>query len=290
MFGVCVDAGADEVTVSRGGEGLEIEIVGGEGGGLPTEPHRNTAGRAVAALLERQGVRESLRLSILKGTRPGSGLGSSAASAAAAVVATDALLGLGLSREALVAAAAEGERAAAGAAHPDNVAASICGGFVVVSRETPLRLLAWRPAESIGFVVATPDIRVTTSVARDALPSRVSLADYSRGCARCAMIVAAMQTGDAAALGRVIEDSFVDACRESLIPGCAAVRAAARDAGAAGTCISGAGPTLAAVIGPDADGERVAAAMRAAFSDAGLESVARVVSVADGARVIGRES
>lgn len=286
VFGVCVDAGFDEVEVGPGRGGIEVALVGDGCDDIPRDPDRNTAGRAIRAVLSEHGPRQSIRVLIRKGTRPGSGLGSSAASAAAAVVAVDRFLELGLSKERLVYFAAEGERASAGAPHPDNVAASICGGFTIVSNESPLRLLSLHPPASLRFVIATPRLRVTTARARGTLPERVSLAEYSRGSARSAMIVAAILSGDAGALGRAIEGSFVDACREPLIPGCRGVFQAARDAGAAGATISGAGPTIAAVAKPDADGDAIARAMAAAFADAGLESDARVVAVAGGACIV----
>ncbi len=285
-FGVCVDAASDVVEVRIGGSGLEIELTGSAVAGIPTEPERNTAGRAAAALMRAHDIRRPVRMRIRKGTRPGSGLGSSAASAAAAVVATDALFGLNLPREVLVGFAAEGERAAAGAAHADNVAASICGGFTIVSDGVPPRLVTLEPPASLCFVVVTPDVEVRTSRARAALPETVAIADYARGGARCGAIVAAIMGGDAAALGRAIEGSFVDACRAPFIPGYDRVCAAAREAGATGVVISGAGPTLAAVVGSETDCDAVVRAMTEAFAAAGTASDARVARVAGGARIV----
>ena len=57
--------------------------------------------------------------------------------------------------------------------------------------------------------------------------------------------------------------------RGPLIPGFAAVKAAALAGGAYGCTISGAGPTVVAVAPDLAAGERIAAAMVAAFRSAG---------------------
>lgn len=286
VLGVCVEAGFDLVEAGPCASGMEIAVDGEFADGIPTEPDRNTAGRAVRALMQQAGLDAPIRLTIHKGMPPGSGLGSSAASAAAAVVAADRYFELGLSREQLVHFAAEGEQASAGAAHADNVAASIFGGFTIVLAGAPLKVVHLPAPRALGFVVATPRLRVETSRARAALPEQVTLSDYIRGCASCAIIVAAVSSGDVAALGEAIEGSFVDEHRSTLIPGFAGVRSAARRAGATGVCVSGAGPTVAAVVGADANADAVAQAMKDAFLDVGLKCNARFASVGQGARIV----
>ena len=286
VFGVCVDAGFDEVEIGPGDAGIVLTLTGEAAAGIPSDPDRNTAGRALQALMRRHDITAPIRVNIRKGLAPGSGLGSSATSAAAAVVAANEYFGLDLTREQCVPFAAEGERAAAGTAHADNVAASIFGGFTMVRSGTPMRIVHLPAPEALRFVVATPRLQVETSRARAALPEQVTLLEYVRGCASCAMIVAALASGDIAALGEVIEGSFVDEHRSTLIPGFASVRDAARQAGSAGVCVSGAGPTVAAVVGPDANAEAVARAMKDAFNDADLECNSRLVSVGEGARIV----
>jgi len=103
-----------------------------EGDQVPLEPEKNSAGLAVLNLLQEMQVRSHIKLSIQKGIPAGLGLGSSGASAAAAVYAVDQLLGLALDRNKLTYFAMLGEQAAAGAPHPDNVAASVFGKVVIV--------------------------------------------------------------------------------------------------------------------------------------------------------------
>lgn len=86
--------------------------------------------------------------------------------------------------------------------------------------------------------------------------------------------------GDAALVGRALDsDIIVEPVRGPLIPGFAAVKRAARAAGAYGCTISGAGPTCVAVVDDPAVGQRVAEAMVQAFTAVGgLEvNTARVV-------------
>lgn len=71
-------------------------------------------------------------------------------------------------------------------------------------------------------------------------------------------------------LGKALDSEIVvEAARGPLIPGFAAVKAAATEAGAYGCAISGAGPTVVAVVDDSSVGEKVAAAMSAAFLEHG---------------------
>src|SRR5437764_843129 len=133
VLGFALEAPGDEVTASFvAGDAAPVTIVsiGGDDGRLPQAPSRNTAGVAAKALLDRLNERRPVALAIRKGLPLASGLGSSAASAVAAVVAVDALVGARTPVGTLIACALEGERLAAGSAHPDNVVPALLGGFV----------------------------------------------------------------------------------------------------------------------------------------------------------------
>ena len=77
---------------------MSIAGIEGDGGRLPRDAARNTAGVAALALLTKLGEPRGVALTIRKGLPLSSGLGGSAASAAAAVVAVNALLGAEVSR------------------------------------------------------------------------------------------------------------------------------------------------------------------------------------------------
>jgi homoserine kinase len=115
----------------------------------------------------------------------------------------------------------------------------------------------------------------------------VSLEEYSRGCAHSGRIVAAIVSGDVRSLGRALGGSFVERARARLIPGFASVCESARDAGAEGATISGAGPSIVAVVDASRiEPAKVAAAMCEAFGRAGLGADAHVARVAGAARVL----
>lgn len=285
-FGMALSVGFDVVTVQTAADGVTLSVVGVGANEVPSDPARNTAGLALTALLEKHAPGCGLTVKIHKGIRHGSGMGSSAASAAAAIFAATAELNLNLTPLQMIELAAEGERASAGSAHADNVAPAILGGFTIVDKGPPLGVTRYDVPGDLKFVMATPSIHVATSVARQRMPREVPIATYARGAARSGAIVAAILKGDSMALGHAIEGSFTDEARGPLIPAFDEVRAAARAAGASGVTISGAGPTILAVIGPDGHGDDISRAMCKAFRDAGLDCEARVARPAPGAALV----
>ena len=89
-----------------------------------------------------------------------------------------------------------------------------------------------------------PDFELSTRRAREALPDRVSLKDAVFNVSHGAMTLKALELGDEELLRLAMEDRLHQNYRKGLIEGFDRVEAAARDCGAAGFCISGAGPTL----------------------------------------------
>ncbi|XP_020163863.1 homoserine kinase [Aegilops tauschii subsp. strangulata] len=258
---------------------------------LSRDPLRNCAGIAAVAALRALGVRShGVSLSLTKGLPLGSGLGSSAASAAAAAKAVDALFGSLLPRDGLVLAGLESEKAVSGF-HADNIAPAILGGFVMVRSYDPFCLvsLPCPPALRLCFVLVTPDFEAPTSKMRAALPKNIAMGHHVRNSSQAAALVAGVLQGDAALIGSAMSSDFiVEPTRAPLIPGMAAVKAAALEAGALGCTISGAGPTAVAVIEGEEKGEEVARRMIDAFLSVGKLKATATVAQLDraGARVI----
>ena len=102
-------------------------------------------------------------------------------------------------------------------------------------------------------------------------------------------MVAALASNDYGLLGRAIDDRIAEPVRMSLLPGFREAKAAAMDAGALGSSISGSGPTAFALVRGAEAGVRVAAAMSAAYAASGQHSEVRVAKVdRAGARLIRR--
>jgi homoserine kinase len=272
--------------------GVELVEITGDNGLLPRDAAANSAGVAAAAVLARVAARRQvpgIRLWLQKGLPLASGLGSSGASAAAAAVAANIILGRPLSPLEIVACAMEGERAASGSAHPDNVAPSVLGGFVLIRSCDPLDIISLPVPDGLFAAVVHPHCEVSTARARALLQEqRFLLPDIVANAGNLAALVAALFQQDLALLGRSVVDRLVEPVRAALIPGFDAVRRAARDHGALGCSISGSGPSVFAFAGEADVAARVAQAMRSAFRDAaGLGSDAWTGPIsAEGARVM----
>lgn len=264
VLGFALDAPGDEVTAAWASEGVRIGAIANDGGRLPLDAARNTAGIAARALLARVGERRGVALNICKGLPLSSGLGGSAASAVAAVVAVDALVGSRLPLDALLECAFEGERVGAGSAHADNIAPCLYGGFVLVRRPNPPDIVRLPVPADLAAVVVHPPLEIETAKARALLGTTVPLADAIRQWANLGAFVDALHRSDFDLLSRAMEDTIAEPRRASLVPGLEAIKAAAAGAGALGCSLSGSGPSLFALCrGLDA-ARRVASAMTAA--------------------------
>ena len=145
--------------------------------------------------------------------------------------------------------------------HPDNVAPALMGGFTICwTDETfegraPAQAHCYRsqPSAGVATVVVPSHRGLHTSDARQVLPDQVSRADAVSNLSHTALLVAAILDGRGDMLQTAMSnDRLHEPYRVSLIDGFEAIRAALLEAGADGVFLSGAGPTVAAlVIGPD---------------------------------------
>jgi homoserine kinase len=283
-LGIAFTGRGDLVAIRRTGDaGVRVAAVSDPR--IPTAPERNTAAIAAAAVLARAGVEAGLELTIEKGLPLAAGMGGSAASAVAGAVAADAVLESHLGRLDLLAAALEAEAVVSGL-HPDNVAPSLFGGAVLVVSLQPLHVTPLRIHPDLGLVLVTPAYTVETARARAALPAQVPRAEAVGQAARLAGLVAGLERGDADLIRRAMVDAIAEPARAALYPGYAEARAAGLEAGALGVAVSGAGPTVVAVVRP-AESERVCAALLAAYERRGIAATAHAAEVdGRGARVV----
>ena len=160
------------------------------------------------------------------------GLGSSAAAYVAGLMAAADLLGHDGD---LLADAAELE------GHPDNAAAALHGGFVVVAGSEAVRL---DPPPGLEAVLVVPHDAVRTSLARRALPATVPLADAVSNVAHGALLTLGLERGDLDLVARGLEDRLHQPYRAHLFPRSMTLLERASDLGAIGATVSGAGPTV----------------------------------------------
>jgi homoserine kinase len=272
VLGLSVQAIGDRVTARRTSKrGVHIAAINGVVKDLPLDAARNTAGRAVMSIVEDQRLDYGIELTIEKGIPLGSGLGGSAASAVAAVVAVNALLAKPLSDLELLKHAMRGEEVASGSVHVDNIAPSLFGGLVLtVGVDNPNVKQIPMPA-GIRCVLVHPHMMLATKDARKILKPDVSLSDVIWQTANLAGFLTGCFTNDLRLIGESLEDVVIEPQRRVLIPGFDAVKQAAKDAGALGCSISGAGPTVFAWL-PAEKAETARDGMVAAFKAAGLGS------------------
>ncbi len=293
VLGFAMDEPGDIVTAGQKDDpGVRIDAIHGDDGRLPLDVAKNTAGAAALALLQRLETTRGITLTIHKGLPLASGVGSSGASAVAAVVAVNELLGRPASMDMLLACAMSGEQAGCGASHPDNVAPSLYGGFVLARSAHPPDIIRLPVPDGLACAVLHPHVEVQTGAARALLGDTVLLRDAVRQWGNLGGLVAALFTNDRALLSRSLEDVIAEPKRASLVPGFFAVKAAALAAGALGCSLSGSGPSMFALASSLDDAKRAGEAMARAFdaaSDVGADLWVSLVG-RQGARVISRQS
>ncbi len=160
------------------------------------------------------------------------GLGSSAAATLAGLMAADHLFELDAD---LLALASELE------GHPDNAAAALHGGFVICAEGSATR---FEPPTGLEAIAVVPGQAVQTSAARRALSEQVPLEQAVFNVAHGALLTLGLARGDWDLVSRGLADSLHQERRSSLYPRSYALLSRARELGALGATISGAGPTV----------------------------------------------
>ena len=177
------------------------------------------------------------------------GLGSSSACIVAAALGANRMLGEPLDRAALIDFAAREE------GHPDNSTPALTGGMVAAVFVNGHVQYAKIPmARRLRFAALIPDFSLKTERARAALPETVSHADACYNIARAALLAASAASGNLENLRVAMEDRIHQPYRFAMIPGGAELVKKLLAAGAAGACISGAGPTLLAIADAEEKG------------------------------------
>ncbi len=171
------------------------------------------------------------------------GLGSSAACIVAGLHIGNALSKSFFSKEELVQIAAQIE------GHPDNTTPALLGGMTIGAMNAKdMKYVKIKVAENMHFAVMIPDFTLSTELARSVLPQEISLQDAIFNSSRAALLAASMITGDIDNLSLAMDDRLHEPYRAKLIPHMYEIIDRAKSYGAKGAFLSGAGPTLIAVI------------------------------------------
>ncbi len=253
---------------------IELKVEGDGAGDLPAH-RRNRFVVALETGLRRSGdsLPEGLGWSIrMRNEVPLSrGLGSSATATVGGLLAANALLDRVLTQADVLAMAAQLE------SHADNAAAALLGGFVVVDGSaSPPSALRFDAPAALRCVLFIPDRRLSTAAMRACLPASVPLRDAATNLGRVALGVAGLSQGRLEVLDRLTRDTLHEPYRAKLYPELPGLVAAAREAGALGACLSGAGSTVVAFSDSPGEADAIGLAMMAAAEAAGLHGAIRI--------------
>lgn len=191
------------------------------------------------------------------------GLGSSSACIVAGLVGANNMLGNPLTNDDLVDLAAQIE------GHPDNTAPALLGGIVTAVFDG--RKVHWVKQEvftKLKFVAIIPDFELKTEKARACLPKEISHKDAVYNLSRAALFSASLLTGKFENLKNAVNDRLHQPYRMELIPNSHEVFDIAYTHGAYGVYLSGAGPTIMAIV--DENNKYFAGKMKFSLDNAGL--------------------
>lgn len=288
VFALALDRPRDRITLSsERAQRLSVEIENTGEVKTPESAAKNAAGAVCLAIARDFGIKKRIGIEIAKGVPIGLGMGSSGASSAAAAFGMNELFGLGMRGDDMIFYSGKGEMATSGAAHYDNVSASLLGGFVVVRLTDRPSAFRYDPPANLALVVVTPVLELPerkTEYTRSLLPKTVELNTMVSNVANASLVVSGFARGDIGMIGAGMIDRVVEEARKKLIPGCDKVKRYALQAGATGVCISGGGPSMLAVLDRSKQDPRaVMDNMVAGFGEEAIESDGFVTKVGGGA-------
>lgn len=204
-----------------------------------------------------------VRVQIVNAIPLGQGLGSSAAARVLGVTIAARAHGLNLDRDAIA------DRACDLEGHPDNALPAVYGGIAIASSaRASVKLAAPRELRAI---VVVPEFELETKHARALLPMQYEKADVVFNMQRAALLGAALASGNWNVLREAMRDRFHQPHRAAVVPGLA--DALAVDAPELiGIALSGAGPSVLALIRERVAWRPLAARIEACFAAAGIAS------------------
>jgi homoserine kinase len=272
-LGFAINEPGDVVRVVRNTTGVHkvVQITGDEGR-LPLDSGKNTASVSIQMLSEALKAQNHPEASttfdiyVDKQMPLGSGLGSSAASSVAAVVAANEAMGQPFTRTELLPFVMQAEKVACGAAHADNVAPALLGGFILVRSYHPLEVVALNVPSDLHCAVLHPHLELLTEDARKVLKKNIRLDDAIVQWSNLAGLITGLMKDDYDLISRSLNDIIFEPVRSLLIPGFDAVKHAALQSGALGCSISGSGPSIFALCRGEASAKAVGQAMKQALN------------------------
>ncbi|GFI62252.1 homoserine kinase [Clostridiales bacterium] len=220
-----------------------FEIVSKNGDKIPMGDD-NLIYKTIKCFYEEEGLKiPSLRLIQSDNIPMTRGLGSSAACIVGGLLAANELSGRNYSKDEIA------QRAARLEGHPDNSNPAIFGGMIISAiHDGGMKYVKLSIPESLRFAVMIPGFSLSTAEARKALPDLYKRGDAVFNASRVGLLVASMMTGNIDNLRIAMEDAVHQPYRKKLIKGYDQIFEGARKNGSKAEYLSGAGPTLMAVV------------------------------------------
>lgn len=195
--------------------------------------------------LERSGKSiQALHIVLEKDIPVSSGLGSSACSVVAALLALNEFYDQAFTENELLAMMAEEEGKISGSIHYDNIAPCYLGGIQLMTPRHSDPCVLLPELEGVYWVMAYPDILISTRAARDILPAEFSKQTTIEFAQNLASFVHAATKHDTTMALNHLTDVLVEPYRQELIPDFSAHKVALNNMGCQSVGISGSGPTI----------------------------------------------
>ncbi len=270
ILGFALESVGDKVTLEKNLKSKEVNILSIIGlEGLPLDPQKNTATIGLLKMIADLELPYGFNVKIEKGIPISSGMGGSAASSVAAITAANEFLEKPLNRTELLIYALEGEKAASGAIHADNVAPSLFGGLTLIRSLEPIDIIEI-PTPSLFCVLVHPDIKVETKYSRSVLKPEISMNKFIQQSTHLASFISGCFKNDLDLIKRSCIDFIIEEQRAHLIPGFYEVKKAAMDNSALACSISGSGPSLFALAKNEKEAAQIKDEMIKSFQNNGI--------------------
>lgn len=215
---------------------------------------------------------KTLQITLTNNIPPARGLGSSSSALVGGALGANYLLGSPLTNREILKIITKIE------GHPDNILPAFFGGLVVSTQLDDGEILwskttvnpQWR------YVVVIPDFQLTTEKSRSVLPKKVPFSDAAFNLGRVSLVVEGFLKEDISLLGKVMDDRIHEPYRRKLVPGMSEILETLRRERFP-AALSGAGPTVMAIVESEEEGEVLGKRIQEVFSKYGVDSTVKVL-------------
>ncbi len=186
---------------------------------------------------------KGIKISIEANIPVSKGLGSSSTCILGGIMGANKIAGCPLSIDSIFNLATEIE------GHPDNIAPALFGGFVSsLMEDESIYYNKIDIAKGLKFVAIIPNFRVSTKRAREVLPQSIPYKAAVENVSRVSLLISALSNGRFDLLKPGLKDNLHQPYRSKLIKGFDEVINKIYELKASGAYLSGAGPTIMAII------------------------------------------